>query len=98
MLKRIINLVSSLIVHGSPRKIFLIGTSHCSSMRPNYSNVKDLNDLDYKVFSQAGEDGIIDYLLYSLNIKKPKFIEIGVGDYRESNTRFVYERSSCKGL
>ncbi len=48
MLKRIINLVSSLIVHGSPRKIFLIGTSHCSSMRPNYSNVKDLNDeIDY---------------------------------------------------
>ena len=98
MLKRIINLVSSLIVHGSPRKIFLIGSSHFSLIRPNYSKIKDINDLDYKVFSQAGEDGIIDYLLYSLNIKKPKFIEIGVGDYRESNTRFVYERSSCKGL
>ena len=98
MLKRIINLVSSLIVHGSPRKIFLIGSSHFSLIRLNYSKIKDINDLDYKVFSQAGEDGIIDYLLYSLNIKKPKFIEIGVGDYRESNTRFVYERSSCKGL
>ena len=98
MLKRIINLVSSLIVHGSSRKIFLIGSSHFSLIRLNYSKIKDINDLDYKVFSQAGEDGIIDYLLYSLNIKKPKFIEMGVGDYRESNTRFVYERSSCKGL
>ena len=98
MLKRIINLASSFIVQRSSRKIFQMGSSHCALMRPNYSKIKDLNDLDYKVFSQAGEDGIIDYLLYSLNIKKPKFIEIGVGDYRESNTRFVYERASCKGL
>jgi hypothetical protein len=33
---------------------------------------------DYKVFSQTGEDGIIDYLLYSLNIKVPKFVEIAI--------------------
>ena len=98
MLKRIINLISSIIVQESPQNIFLTGSSHCSLMRQNYSKIKDLNELDYKIYSQAGEDGIIDYLLYTLNIKKPKFIEIGVGDYRESNTRFIYERASCQGL
>ena len=34
----------------------------------------------------------------NLNIEKPKFIEIGVGDYSEANTRFLYERCSPKGL
>ena len=77
---------------------YSVGLSHITIMRKNYKKIRNINDLEYKVFSQNGEDGIIDYLLYSLNIKKPKFIEIGVGDYRESNTRFVYERSSCKGL
>jgi hypothetical protein len=57
-----------------------------------------LSDADYKVFSQTGEDGIIDYLLYSLNIKVPKFVEIGVGDYRESNTRYIFQKNCSKGL
>ena len=30
--------------------------------------------------------------------QKPKFIEIGTGDYSESNTRFLFERTNCKGL
>ena len=78
--------------------IFCIGINQLTSCRQNYKNFETLHEAELKVFSQNGEDGIIDYLLYSLNIKKPKFIEIGVGDYRETNTRFVYERSSCKGL
>ena len=55
----------------------MIGTSHILSMRKNYPNIKNLNELDYKVYSQNGEDGIIDYLLFQLNIEKPRFIEIG---------------------
>ena len=47
---------------------------------------------------RSGEDGIIDYLLYSLNIKVPKFVEIGVGDYRESNTRYIFQKNCSKGL
>jgi hypothetical protein len=54
--------------------------------------------LDYKDFSQNGEDGIIDYLLYSLKIDKPKFVEIGIGTYKESNTRFLFERTGPEGL
>ena len=98
MIKNFIDFLASIIVRRTRRNVYMIGTSHCLLMRQNYSKIKDLNDLDYKIYSQAGEDGIIDYLLYSLNIQKPKFIEIGVGDYTESNTRFVYERASAKGL
>jgi hypothetical protein len=67
-------------------------------MRHYYSEIKNLSDADYKVFSQTGEDGIIDYLLYSLNIKLPKFVEIGIGDYRESNTRYIFQKNCSKGL
>ena len=78
--------------------MFMIGSSHILNIRNKYNNIKNLNDLDYKIFSQNGEDGIIDYLLRSLNIYKPNFIEIGTGDYTESNTRFLFESSSPRGL
>ena len=79
------------------RKYFMLGISHINLMRPNYSKVTKLSDVEYKVFSQNGEDGIIDYIIYQLNLEKPKFLEIGVGDYSESNTKFLYERVSAKG-
>lgn len=75
----------------------MIGNSHTNIMRPNYSKINKLSDVEYKVFSQNGEDGIIDYLIYQLNLEKPKFLEIGVGDYSESNTKFLYEKVSAKG-
>jgi len=80
------------------KKQFLNGHSNIITHRNNYKNLITLNDIEYKVFSQSGEDGIIDFLLNSLKIVKPKFVEIGVGDYSESNTRFIYERCSPKGL
>jgi hypothetical protein len=79
------------------RKLYMIGLSHILNIRENYPNIKKLSDVDYKIFSQNGEDGILDYILHQLNIDKPKFIEIGVGDYIEANTRFIFERCSPKG-
>ena len=46
MLQRIKNLISSLIVQTSPRKIFQIGSSHVTLMRSNYLKVKDINELE----------------------------------------------------
>ena len=42
----------------------------------------ELNQTELKIFSQNGEDGIIDYLTFQLGIKKPKFVEIGRGLFR----------------
>jgi|TARA_B100002003_G_scaffold172253_1_gene160229 hypothetical protein len=95
---KIIYLINRLFKKYFDKKIFMIGCSHILNIRQSYNNINKLNDLDYKVFSQNGEDGIIDYLLSRLNIAKPKFVEIGVGDYSESNTRFFFERTSCKGM
>ncbi len=80
------------------KKIFMMGNSHLINTRNKYKEFRNLEELDFKIFSQNGEDGIIDYLLYSLKILKPKFVEIGVGDYSESNTKFIFDRTSSEGL
>lgn len=79
------------------KKLYMIGLSHILSARKHYSKVSTLSDVDYKIFSQNGEDGILDYLLTSLAIENPKFLEIGVGDFTECNTRFIFDRCSAKG-
>ena len=71
-------------------------TAQLIKNRTMYYKIKNLEDAELKIFSQNGEDGIIDYLLHSLNIHKPKFVEIGVGDYSEANTKFLYERTSAR--
>lgn len=46
-----------------------------------------------KVYSQNGEDGIIKYMLDTINNKNYKSIEIGWGDGTENNTRFLLENN-----
>ena len=78
--------------------IFCIGINQLTSSRQNYKNFGTLHESELKVFSQNGEDGIIDYLVHQLAIPSPNFVEIGIGNYRESNTRFLYNRVHSKGL
>ena len=59
---------------------------------------KNINDYEFKAFSQWGEDGIIDYLVSNLNIENKTFIEFGVENYEEANTRFLLEKDNWKGL
>tara|TARA_Y100000389_G_C17400302_1_gene484928 strand:+ start:141 stop:1058 length:918 start_codon:yes stop_codon:yes gene_type:complete len=94
MIKKIRNIFKKYL----SEKKKMIGHSHFLNMRNKYADLKKIKDVDYKIFSQNGEDGIIDYLTSQLNIDKPKFIEIGVGDYSESNTKFIFETTSSQGM
>jgi hypothetical protein len=58
----------------------------------------DLRDAEFQVFSQSGEDGIIQYLLGKVPIENPVFVEFGVQDYSESNTRFLLCKDEWRGL
>jgi len=55
---------------------------------------------EYKVFSQFGEDGIIQHLIHELKLEKEEqvFIEFGVQNYEESNTRFLLMNNNWQGL
>lgn len=60
--------------------------------------IKDLNKAEFKVFSQWGDDGIIQFLVDYLEMDNEIFIEFGVENYVESNTRFLLLNNSWKGL
>lgn len=57
-----------------------------------------LADYEFKVFSQFGDDGIIQYLIRKACISAKTFIEFGVENYREANTRFLLINNNWKGL
>lgn len=53
---------------------------------------------EFRVFSQWGEDGIIQYLIQHVPIERPIFVEFGVENYVESNTRFLLTNNQWSGL
>jgi hypothetical protein len=58
----------------------------------------DIHANEFKVSSQWGEDGIIQFLLRHVEVPNKIFVEFGVGDYSESNTRFLLKNDNWKGL
>ena len=63
-------------------------------------SISSLQDVEFKVSSQWGQDGIIDWLIERANIPASahSFIEFGVQDYREANTRFLLQNRNWRGL
>jgi len=59
---------------------------------------KQLKDYEFKVFSQSGEDGILQHLIGCIEIKHKTFIEFGVQDFFESNCRFLLMKDNWIGF
>jgi hypothetical protein len=57
-----------------------------------------IDRVEFKVFSQFGDDGIIQYLIHNAEVDVETFVEFGVEDYSESNTRFLLMNNNWKGL
>lgn len=57
-----------------------------------------LSDVEFSVFSQFGDDGIIQWLIRQIPEINRSFVEFGVGDYSESNTRFLLLNNRWRGL
>lgn len=62
------------------------------------SNFDKISDYEFQVFSQWGEDGIIQHLVRKLNISNKIFVEFGVETYHEANTRFLLMKDNWSGL
>jgi hypothetical protein len=61
-------------------------------------NLNLTNASEFKVYSQWGEDGIIQKLIESIELTAQIFIEFGVETYTESNTRFLLVNNNWSGL
>jgi len=50
-----------------------------------------LSDAEVTIFSQWGEDGILDYLCDIASLDRPNILELGAGNFEECNSRFLIE-------
>jgi hypothetical protein len=57
-----------------------------------------LTDHEFKVFSQWGEDGILQHLVAEVPIAHRTFIEFGVEDFFESNCRLLLMKDNWRGF
>jgi len=58
----------------------------------------DLHAAGFRVYSQWEEDGILQHLLRHVPISMNVFVEFGVENYTESNTRFLLMNDNWAGL
>jgi len=75
----------------------LVG-SHSGDKSQLKRSLCELHEVEFKVFSQWGDDGIIQFLVSNLDIRVSTFVEFGVGDYQESNTRFLLLNNNWRGV
>ncbi len=64
------------------------------------ATISSLQDVEFKVFSQWGEDGILDWIIERAQIpaRMHTFVEFGVESYQEANTRFLLYNRNWRGL
>ena len=75
----------------------LLGGLHADRVA-GVAEAASLAEVEFGVYSQWGEDGIIEYLVSRAEVPNKVFVEFGVQDYSESNTRFLLKRRNWKGL
>lgn len=61
-------------------------------------NEFDINDHEKKIYSQNGEDGIIEFIFSQIDTTNKFSVEFGVGNGFECNTVYLLEKKNWKGL
>ena len=79
------------------RQLLLSGQLASFEVR-KLDRVQTLADAEFRVTSQWGEDGIIEWLCHKLPGIDRSFVEFGVENYGEANTRFLLTNRGWKGL
>jgi hypothetical protein len=79
------------------RSLLLQGRIAAMQIRTR-SKIDHLGDIEFRVFSQWGEDGIIEWLCQKLPNIPRSFVEFGVENFTEANARFLLEHRSWRGL
>lgn len=59
---------------------------------------KNLQDYEFRIFSQWGEDGILQHLTRTVDIKNKSFFEFGVENFFESNCRYLMMKDNWSGF
>jgi hypothetical protein len=79
------------------RQLLLLGRLLSETVKSKHA-IASLREVEFTVFSQFGDDGIIQWLVSHLEFPSRTFVEFGVENYRESNTRFLMMNDNWSGL
>ena len=72
--------------------------SRLNTIEQGASVTHDLYRAEFSVFSQNGEDGVLDFLIERIPQIERSFLEIGTDDYSECNTRFLARHRHWSGV
>lgn len=95
-LRIVINKITKLSIE-SEQQLLMLGRLLSETVKSK-KDIASLNEVEFKVFSQWGDDGIIQWLVNNLEFPNKTFVEFGVENYRESNTRFLMMHNNWSGL
>jgi len=84
--------------HAHIQRSLLLQGRQAAHLLRGLNVVECLADAEYQVYSQWGEDGILEWLIQRLPISSKRFVEFGVENYKEANTRFLLIIRNWKGL
>ena len=95
--KIITRIIKKIFIEEFEKNLILKGKL-LSSKNKKIKKIKDLSDVEFRIFSQWGEDGIIDWIISQIPGISKNFLEIGTEDYQESNTRFLLINRNWDGF
>lgn len=89
--------IRDLVEEDGNRTRLLIGRLLANQVR-SHTVYESIQDAEFQVFSQFGDDGILQYLIEQTCPPVKKFIEFGVENYKEANTLFLLLNNNWSGL
>ena len=78
-------------------KKLILNAKKLSEINSKKKKISNLSEVEFQVFSQWGEDGIINWLTDKFSEIPKIFLEIGTEDYNESNTKFLLINKNWDG-
>ena len=97
-IKAISNYISWINKDWEDKSLMLTSKILMSSNTWRNKDYNNISDKEFRVFSQWGDDGIIQFLIKELQVDNETFIEFGVGNYFESNTHFLLVNNNWSGF
>ena len=87
-------------IDNSSNEVKKLAVGKLLTKRNKLKKIEKIQDIEFKIFSQFGDDGIIQFLIDELQIdyEYQNFIEFGVEDYSEANTKFLLLNNNWSGL
>ena len=98
ILKKYLSFILKRIFSEEFQKELILNAKVVSLKNRNIKKIKNLSEVEFQVYSQWGEDGIIDWLINKFPEIPKNFLEIGTQDYKESNTRFLLINRNWDGF